>query len=242
MNNEQKVFNKEIKSDEIFQKEINLLIENAKEIEKQVFLYSKKKEIEQNKHQKNNELIKDNLLENEKKVDNNEQKSLERELRGLKYILGYLEKNYYFTSVYHKELSYENEQNMTEEISKQIINLYMAKHFNTCYNLWRKYDFKLLIGFSAERSFDMLKYLNKIRDRYENRVNAINNIDLINSVQINQKYNKDFLLQNNNYNFQKDNQLINNEVFNSKLSENEQLIHKLKKQIENINRMQYLNK
>ena len=233
MNDEQKDFNKEIKSDEIFQKEINLLIENAKEIEKQVFLYSKKKEIEQNKHQKNNELIKDNLLENEK-IDNNEQKSLERELRGLKYILGYLEKNYYFTSTYHKELSYENEQNMTEEISKQIINLYMTKHFNTCYNLWRKYDFKLLIGFSAERSFDMLKYLNKIRDRYENRVNAINKLDLINSVQINQKYNKDFLLQNNNYNFQKDNQLINNEVFNSKLNENEQLIHKLKKQIENI--------
>ena len=237
MNDEQKDFNKEIKSDEIFQKEINLLLENAKEIEKQVFLYSKNKKIEQNKHQKNDELIENNLLENECKVDNNEQKSLERELRGLKYILGYLEKNYCFTSTYHKELSFENEQLMTEEISKQITNLYITKHFNTCYNLWRKYDFKLLIGFSAERSFDMLKYLNKIRDRYENRVNTINKIDLINSEQIDQKYNKEFLLPTNNYNFQKNNQLINNEVFNSKLNENEQLIHKLKKKIEYINRI-----
>lgn len=46
---------------------------------------------------------------------NNNQKLLERQFRGLKYILSFLEQNYYFTSPYHEELKIpnNNKENMT---------------------------------------------------------------------------------------------------------------------------------
>ena len=228
MNNNQEVLDKKIISDKILLKEIDCLIENAKEIEK---VLAKK------------ELIKDNIPKNENNSNNNEEKIiLERQLRGLKYILSHLEKNYDFTSQYHDTLSFENEKDISEEISKQIINLYINKQFNNCYNLWKKFDFKMLIGVSPERSFDMLKYLNKIRDRYEKRIDVINKINLINLEEKEDNYNNNSLFKNNKYDFGNDGQLVNNKIFNSKLKENEELTQKLKKQIEIIKRMTNSNK
>ena len=68
------------------------------------------------------------------------------------------------------------------------------KKFNLCYNLWKKFDFNLLLGISEERNFDMLNYLNKLRDRYEERVDLIREIKLIkNAVKVFLSYNYYFV-------------------------------------------------
>lgn len=177
--------NLEKNTEQIFLKDLSTLINNAKEIENQIMKNEQQKEISSNNNIHLIDKIDFNTNNNitiERKNENIDQKSLERQLQGLKYILRSLEKNYDFTSPYHDELNitHENGDNMTEEISKQIINLYISKKFNSCYNLWRNFDFKMLIGVSPERSFDMLKYLNKLRDRYERRINIIESINKIN--------------------------------------------------------------
>ena len=188
---------------------------------------------------------------NENKNLNNNQKLLERQFRGLKYILSCLEKNYYFTSPYHEELKLplDIEVKMTEEISQKIINLYISKKFSSCYNLWEKYDFAILIGISPERSFDMLKYLNKIKDRYERRAPILDSLNKLNLDKIdynnsNNQGNKSVLYSNTNNNSININnsQLTSSDIYNLKLNENEQFTKKLRKQIDNIKRMQNLNK
>ena len=227
------------KEEELFLKEINLLLDNAKEVEKELLS-------EQNKKEK--ELLNEiNEKHNSENIKKEEKLLLERQLRGLKNILGYLEKNYNFTSPYHEELknNFENKEIMTEEISRQIIKLYYSKNFNSCYNLWRKYDFTMLLGVSPERSFDMLKYLNKIRDRYENRaqiIESLNKLDLKN-IDYNNLNNQSVQLSNiNNISGYKDNsQLSSNDIYNLKVNENEIFTQKLRKQIDNIKRIQNSN-
>ena len=244
MNNNKKNSNKEKKVEELFLKEINALINNAKEIEKEYAKNNDKKVSSDEINKKKN--INLNINNNNINI-NKEQKLLERQLRGLKSILGCLENNYGFTSPYHEELKkkFENEENMTEEISNQIIKLYYSKNFNLCYNMWKKYDFKMLLGVSPERSFDMLKYLNKIRDRYENRVHIIDSINKINltNVDYNNYNNQSAFISNyNNISNYKDNsQLSNSDIYNMKLNENEIFTQKLRKQVDNIKRIQNLN-
>lgn len=244
MNNNKKNSNKEKKVEELFLKEINALINNAKEIEKEYAKNNDKKVSSDEINKKKN--INLNINNNNINI-NKEQKLLERQLRGLKSILGCLENNYGFNSPYHEELKkkFENEENMTEEISNQIIKLYYSKNFNLCYNMWKKYDFKLLLGVSPERSFDMLKYLNKIRDRYENRVHIIDSINKINltNVDYNNYNNQSAFISNyNNISNYKDNsQLSNSDIYNIKLNENEIFTQKLRKQVDNIKRIQNLN-
>ena len=245
MNNNKKNSNKEKKVEELFLKEINALINNAKEIEKEYAKNNDKKVNSDEINKKKN--INLNINNNNININNKEQKLLERQLRGLKSILGCLENNYGFNSPYHEELKkkFENEENMTEEISNQIIKLYYSKNFNLCYNMWKKYDFKLLLGVSPERSFDMLKYLNKIRDRYENRVHIIDSINKINltNVDYNNYNNQSAFISNyNNISNYKDNsQLSNSDIYNIKLNENEIFTQKLRKQVDNIKRIQNLN-
>ena len=245
MNNNKKNSNKEKKVEELFLKEINALINNAKEIEKEYAKNNDKKVSSDEINKKKN--INLNINNNNININNKEQKLLERQLRGLKSILGCLENNYGFNSPYHEELKkkFENEENMTEEISNQIIKLYYSKNFNLCYNMWKKYDFKLLLGVSPERSFDMLKYLNKIRDRYENRVHIIDSINKINltNVDYNNYNNQSAFISNyNNISNYKDNsQLSNSDIYNIKLNENEIFTQKLRKQVDNIKRIQNLN-
>ena len=152
---------KKKKEETIFLKEINGLLLSSKEIEKNYFLSQSQNNI-------------NSKVENEKNNLSEDKKLLERKMRSLKYILKNLEKNYGFNSPYHNEFkdkinSKENE-NMTQEISNNILELYLSKKFNLCYNLWRKYEFQLLLGISEEKNFDMLKYLNKVRDRYDIRI------------------------------------------------------------------------
>ena len=223
---------KKKKEELILLKEINSLLINAKETENEYF-------INENKASKNNtEEDAKNYLRENKKI-------LEKEKKSLKFILDNLEKNYRFNSTYNEE--FENNiiskkiENLTEESSKKIIELYSMKKFNLCYNLWKKFDFNLLLGISEERNFDMLNYLNKLRDRYEERVDLIREIKLIkNAENINNNYN-DINQQNSSYNSrrhlqniadnQKFGQISFNNLYNLKLSENTKLLEKLKNQI-----------
>jgi hypothetical protein len=192
-------------AEQIFLKDLSILLNNAKEIEKQIMKKEHQKEISNNKiiHNIDNiDFNTQNSIRIERKNENIDQKSLERQLQGLKYILKSLEKNYDFISPYHDELniSHENEEKMTEEISNQIINLYVSKKFNSCYNLWRNFDFKMLIGVSPERSFDMLKYLNKLRDRYERRSNIIESINKLNLSNLDNDNTQSEYFSNSNFN------------------------------------------
>ena len=220
---------KKKKEETIFLKEINGLLLSSKEIEKNYFLSQSQNNI-------------NSKVENEKNNLSEDKKLLERKMRSLKYILKNLEKNYGFNSPYHNEFkdkinSKENE-NMTQEISNNILELYLSKKFNLCYNLWRKYEFQLLIGISEEKNFDMLKYLNKVRDRYDIRINLIkkikerdeNNKSNFNNLNKTHYSNIDI----NNSNSQNNSRISNNELYNLKLSENEKILQTLKRQINNI--------
>ena len=175
MNNFISYNNKEIKEGQILLNEINALVDNAQEIEKKYFLPISNDQEEEAQ----------NINEEKTKNFSNEKKLLERQYRGLKYILNCIEKNYNLNSIskdLYEESTISNKQveKINEEISNKIYNLYITKNFNSCYNLWEKYDFHILIGFSPERSFDILKYLNKIRDRYERRKNALESLNRLN--------------------------------------------------------------
>ena len=240
-------------TEQVFLKDLSTLINNAKEIEKQIMKNENQKEISNNNNIHlitNIDFNTNNNIRIERKNENIDKKSLERQLQGLKYILKSLEKNYDFISPYHDELNISHEigDNMTEEISKQIINLYISKKFNSCYNLWRNYDFKMLIGVSPERSFDMLKYLNKLRDRYERRNNIIESINKINLSNIdNNNCTQSEYFSNSNFNnisnYKNNNSPINSsDIYNLKLNENEQFTQKLRKQIDSIKRIHNFNK
>ena len=245
--------NLEKNTEQIFLKDLSTLINNAKEIENQIMKNEQQKEIPNNNNIHLIDKIDFNTNNNitiERKNENIDQKSLERQLQGLKYILRSLEKNYDFTSPYHDELNitHENGDNLTEEISKQIINLYISKKFNSCYNLWRNFDFKMLIGLSPERSFDMLKYLNKLRDRYERRINIIESINKINLTNLdNNNCTQSEYFSNSNFNNisnykNNNNQINSSDIYNLKLNENEQFTQKLRKQIDSIKRIHNYNK
>ena len=223
---------KKKKEELILLKEINSLLINAKETENEYF-------INENKASKNNtEEDTKNYLRENKKI-------FEKEKKSLKYILDNLEKNYRFNSTYNEE--FENSkiskkiENLTEESSKKIIELYSMKKFNLCYNLWKKFDFNLLLGISEERNFDMLNYLNKLRDRYEERVDLIREIKLIKNAENINNISNDINQQNSSYNSrrplqniadnQKFGQISFNNLYNLKLSENTKLLEKLKNQV-----------
>ena len=217
---------KKKKEETIFLKEINGLLMSSKEIEKNYFLSQS-----QNNINTKDENEKNNLSENKK--------LLERKMRSLKYILKILEKNYGFNSPYHNEFkeqinSKENE-NITQEISNNIVELYLSKKFNLCYNLWKKYDFQLLLGISEEKNFDMLKYLNKVRDRYNARVNLITKIkerdENCKSNIDNQNQSHYSNINLNNSNSQNNSRISNSELYNLKLSENDKILQKLKRQV-----------
>ena len=245
MNNFNSDNNKEIKESQILLNEINALVNNAQEIENKYFLPNSNDQEEEAQN-----INKENI-----KNFSDEKKLLERQYRGLKYILNCIEKNYNLNSnskdLYDESrISNKQEDKINEEISNKIYNLYITKNFNSCYNLWEKYDFQILIGFSPERSFDILKYLNKIRDRYERRKNTLESLNRLNvnlfKVENNNQNNQSIvysnIINNSNSNNINNSQMTSSDIYNLKLNENEQFTRKLRKQIDNIKKMQNSNK
>ena len=69
-------------------------------------------------------------------------------------------------------------EKINDEVSDQINQLFSNKLFNECYELWKKYNFQLLTNLSNERSFEILVYLLKLKDRNNKKENKKNNEDI----------------------------------------------------------------
>ena len=169
--------------------DITFLINNSKEIEN---LISDKGRINPTKEffQNNNQHKVDMKYEEkifflEKQISkiNNEKIQLENQILELKKLMNQFQLNYASFSHLSEE---ENDliikpnkvEKINDEVSEQINQLFSNKLFNECYELWKKYNFQLLTNLSYERSFEILVYLLKLKDRNNKKENKKNNEDI----------------------------------------------------------------
>ena len=181
--NKNKTYSQELIED------ITFLINNSKEIEN---LLSDKGRINPTNQffQNNNQHKVDMKYEEkifflEKQISkiNNEKIQLENQIFELKNLMNQFQLNYASVSPLSEE---ENDllikpnkvEKINDEISEQINQLFSNKLFNECYELWKKYNFQLLTNLSNERSFEILVYLLKLKDRNNKKENKKNNEDI----------------------------------------------------------------
>ena len=168
--------------------DITFLINNSKEIEN---LISDKgrinptKELFQNNNQHKVDMkYEEKIFFLEKQISkiNNEKIQLENQIFELKNLMNQFQLNYASVSPLSEE---ENDllikpnkvKKINDEVSDQINQLFSNKLFNECYELWKKYNFQLLTNLSNERSFEILVYLLKLKDRNNKKENKKNNED-----------------------------------------------------------------
>jgi hypothetical protein len=195
----QKVINSIIKKDENINNnktysqeligDINLLIMNAKEIENCILdkgIINQTKQFNQNNNQHKIDMkYEEKIFFLEKQISkiNNEKIQLENQILELKKLMNQFQLNYASFSHLSEE---ENDliikpnkvEKINDEISDQINQLFSNKLFNECYELWKKYNFQLLTNLSYERSFEILVYLLKLKDRNNKKENKKNNEDI----------------------------------------------------------------
>ena len=169
--------------------DITFLINNSKEIEN---LISDKGRINPTKEffQNNNQHKVDMKYEEkifflEKQISkiNNEKIQLENQIFELKNLMNQFQLNYASVSPLSEEennllIKPNKVEKINDEISDQINQLFSNKLFNECYELWKKYNFQLLTNLSNERSFEILVYLLKLKDRNNKKENKKNNEDI----------------------------------------------------------------
>jgi hypothetical protein len=195
----QKVINSIIKKDENINNnktysqeligDINLLIMNAKEIENCILdkgIINQTKQFNQNNNQHKIDMkYEEKIFFLEKQISkiNNEKIQLENQIFELKNLMNQFQLNYASFSHLSEE---ENDliikpnkvEKINDEVSEQINQLFSNKLFNECYELWKKYNFQLLTNLSYERSFEILVYLLKLKDRNNKKENKKNNEDI----------------------------------------------------------------
>ena len=195
----QKVINSIIKKDENINNnktysqeligDINLLIMNAKEIENCILdkgIINQTKQFNQNNNQHKIDMkYEEKIFFLEKQISkiNNEKIQLENQILELKKLMNQFQLNYASFSHLSEE---ENDliikpnkvEKINDEVSEQINQLFSNKLFNECYELWKKYNFQLLTNLSNERSFEILVYLLKLKDRNNKKENKKNNEDI----------------------------------------------------------------
>ena len=195
----QKVINSIIKKDENINNnktysqeligDINLLIMNAKEIENCILdkgIINQTKQFNQNNNQHKIDMkYEEKIFFLEKQISkiNNEKIQLENQILELKKLMNQFQLNYASFSHLSEE---ENDliikpnkvEKINDEVSDQINQLFSNKLFNECYELWKKYNFQLLTNLSNERSFEILVYLLKLKDRNNKKENKKNNEDI----------------------------------------------------------------
>ena len=195
----QKVINSIIKKDENINNnktysqeligDINLLIMNAKEIENCILdkgIINQTKQFNQNNNQHKIDMkYEEKIFFLEKQISkiNNEKIQLENQILELKKLMNQFQLNYASFSHLSEE---ENDliikpnkvEKINDEVSDQINQLFSNKLFNECYELWKKYNFQLLTNLSYERSFEILVYLLKLKDRNNKKENKKNNEDI----------------------------------------------------------------
>ena len=181
--NKNKTYSQELIED------ITFLINNSKEIEN--LLSDKGRVNPTNQFFQNNNQHKVDMkyeekiffLEKQISKINNEKIQLENQIFELKNLMNQFQLNYASVSPLSEE---ENDllikpnkvEKINDEISDQINQLFSNKLFNECYELWKKYNFQLLTNLSNERSFEILVYLLKLKDRNNKKENKKNNEDI----------------------------------------------------------------
>lgn len=250
MNNEGELNQRILSS--IIKQNLSMLVDNAKEIEKNIKFkenISKIKNIDNsflNSTKSNDNNLNDEKLEeneiSQSIINNNNVQKLEEKSVYLKKIIFDLEQCYELHTPFHEEFNMKEEQ-INDEISKNIYNFYLSKDFDNCYNLWKKYDFQQLTNTSPERSFEMLSYLSKIRDRYKERMNLI---DQINNRKANineQKMRNNYIFDNKNedrnesnlkLNESKYSQMTNDQLYKIKSEENEISLNNLRNKVKEL--------
>ena len=123
------------------------------------------------------------FLEKQKSKINNEKIQLENQIFELKNLMNQFQLNYASVSPLSEEennllIKPNKVEKINDEISDQINQLFSNKLFNECYELWKKYNFQLLTNLSNERSFEILVYLLKLKDRNNKKENKKNNEDI----------------------------------------------------------------
>ena len=181
--NKNKTYSQELIED------ITFLINNSKEIEN--LLSDKGRVNPTNQFFQNNNQHKVDMkyeekiffLEKQISKINNEKIQLENQIFELKNLMNQFQLNYASVSPLSEE---ENDllikpnkvKKINDEVSDQINQLFSNKLFNECYELWKKYNFQLLTNLSNERSFEILVYLLKLKDRNNKKENKKNNEDI----------------------------------------------------------------
>lgn len=133
------------------------------------------------------------VLEKEIANLNDQKKNLEKSFNEIKFLLSQFDMKYSsFSSTFfddNDEMIDENnnkiyKKKLTHEISNQIYTLYTKKLFNEASELWKIYNFQPLLGVSIERSYEILIYLMKMKDKqikkltgYNNQVNNANSLE-----------------------------------------------------------------
>ena len=187
---------------------------------------------------------------NNKKTENNlnENNNLEEEVNKLKDIIISFEEKYGYISPYHDDIINKLKekkviQNLSNEISQKIYELYQDKYYIDCYDLWSIYGFKLLYNISTEQNFEILSHLTKVKNEFSRRKNILQNLDNFNLFNDNNIYfetgisfkqinNKNNLKNNKRSLYNKD---INNDIAN-KINENNV---SFKTYNDNINKQKY---
>ena len=217
--------------------DINLLIMNAKEIENCILdkgIINQTKQFNQNNNQHKIDMkYEEKIFFLEKQISkiNNEKIQLENQILELKKLMNQFQLNYASFSHLSEE---ENDliikpnkvEKINDEVSEQINQLFSNKLFNECYELWKKYNFQLLTNLSYERSFEILVYLLKLKDRNNKKENKKNNedINIINNLS-NEKKKKNCEIV----------ELLSNiELYRVKLCESELKLNDLKNIINNL--------
>ena len=181
--NKNKTYSQELIED------ITFLINNSKEIEN--LLSDKGRVNPTNQFFQNNNQHKVDMkyeekiffLEKQISKINNEKIQLENQIFELKNLMNQFQLNYASVSPLSEEennllIKPNKVEKINDEISDQINQLFSNKLFNECYELWKKYNFQLLTNLSYERSFEILVYLLKLKDRNNKKENKKNNEDI----------------------------------------------------------------
>ncbi len=181
--NKNKTYSQELIED------ITFLINNSKEIEN--LLSDKGRVNPTNQFFQNNNQHKVDMkyeekiffLEKQISKINNEKIQLENQIFELKNLMNQFQLNYASVSPLSEEennllIKPNKVEKINDEISDQINQLFSNKLFNECYELWKKYNFQLLTNLSNERSFEILVYLLKLKDRNNKKENKKNNEDI----------------------------------------------------------------
>ena len=165
--------------------DLTYLISNSKQIENMLLLndenYSSYVTSNNIIDQKTKSYYEEKIFVLEKEISNlNDQKiKLEKSFNEIKTMLSQFDVKYAsFSSTFFEDDEKDEQppqrKKINYEISNKIIHLYTNKLFNEASELWKLYNFSPLLGVSLERSYEIMVYLTKMKDRQIKKIMSVN--------------------------------------------------------------------